>query len=1263
MSWLPLATRVVEVIADQGETQWPRYRYGSGCIVAGRTVLTAAHVVVGAVRVLVRGPDKVLHEATVDEGFVGDPNGPQPDLALVEVDGSAIELPAIDLAAVDRASASADPVERCHVIGYPMFMEQVSPGIGRFRDTVDALGHVPVLSRLAGGLISVQVSSSPRELPPGRIALQDSEWSGMSGGPVIADGYLLGVVTEHAQREGNSSITATPLTALQSDPAHPAWGSGVTNPEAWWARLRVKGPEALRLLPATGRKVEPSYRATVREIHQRTRMLIGRQEEFAAIASFANGSGGYRWLVAGPWAGKTSLLAEVTVMIQGQVDVVCYFLSRREADADSSHFLLAVVPQLAYLLGEDSPTADLHQFRALWQRSVERTTTDDRHLLLVVDGLDEDLRPPGLPSVAALLPPSAGGRVHVLVSSRPHPELPLDMPLGHALTSVQPVTMEPFAGAQALATLAQQEIDGLIHRDDDGLASDVLGLLTAASGPLAVEDLAALTAVAPASAALTRRIRRLLTLGAGRSLQVTSQTGINRYQFAHESLLKYAQVDENLKDSEFRLRIHRWAQYWHDAGWPPAASDEKGTPLYLLDTYPSTLSQDPPRLAALVSDAGWINTAIRSVGVAHVIADLRRAAAAEPTSEEVAAMLAAVTGQAHHLQPFYPLTQPGYILRQLCMEATEFSSNSLASDLRIRLQSMADPALVPLWTTRQANPVISSELGHQLIAVRSVSVTAGGQLVTVGDNGSVLTWDLDTPGSTAIDVDWVHETGFRAVLEDGRVVTDWGHWVRASAVLADGRLVTGQDDGRVLVWDPAVPASKPIQLGHHDRGVLAMALLADGQVVTGGRDGRVLVWNPTMPGGKPVNLGKGKSGVRVMTVLPDGRVVTGGRDGRILIWDPTAPGRADRLGDHPGGVPALAVLPDGRVVTGGRDGRILIWDPTAPGRADRLGDHPGGVPALAVLPDGRVVTGGRDGRILIWDWAISGGRQAGLDHRARGVLAITMLNDGRVVTGAEDGWVQVWDPAARDVGPVKLGRHSRRAYEANRGVVAMARMGDQRVVTGGKDGRVLIWNPAIADGGSVKLGRHDQLQAIAVSTNGRVVTGGGDGRILIWNPASLDNGPTKLGDQHPVRAIAALPDGQVVTGGENGRILIWNLTTQGQGPLKLGDHQGLGAIAILPDGRVVTGGEDGRILIWNPVTPGIGSTKLGDHRGVRAIAVLADGRVVTGANERVIVWHPAHAGTELAELACSVTALAADPQRPGGLLAVAHRTGGFSLLS
>jgi hypothetical protein len=762
---VPLAARLVEVIADRGEAAAPRYRYGSGCIVVGRTVLTAAHVVAGAVRVQVRDSHKRPYSATVDPRLVGDADGLGPDLALVEVvdPGFADELPPIGLAAIDRDSPTAEPVGRCHAIGYPWFAETPSPRA--VRDTVDAIGVLPVASGLAGGLLSVVVSVAPRPLPPEDWRLTDSEWSGMSGAPVVAAGWLVGVVIEHAPRAGSSTITAVPLTALQSDDTHPEWGPGVADPAAWWSRLGGPAPAEWPRLPAPpAAQWEPAYRDRLREfgetLHWRMPQLLGRQQQLAEIATFATSEDSYRWLVGGAYAGKSALLYEaVTVGLPDQVDVVCYFLSRRASDASSERFLAAVVPQLAYLCGIDPPATTRDEFLRLWRKAVEQAGRQRRHLLLAVDGLDEDLLPPGSPSVASLLPTLVGEHAHVLVTSRPRPELPRDVERGHPLRQVEPVRVSPFEGAEGLAELARKEVYDLTHGAEAQLAVDLLGLFTAAAGPLTVADLLALLSDDTGRTGTTaRQVKVFVAERAARILEPVGPAGEVRWQFAHGSLLEYAQDPngtfaqdtEELRDPGYRERIHRWAEHWRDAGW--TATADGGVPRYLLDEYPATLADDPSRLAALVSDVGWVDAALQSTGVDRVLADLRSAATPVQAMPAVAAMLATVSGQAHHLRFPLPLTDPGYVLRQLWMQAAELGEDRLASDLRARLGSQPDPSLIPIWTTRRTSRALVAELGRHDGSVLALAVLADGRVVSVGDDGPVLVWDPSQPGRGPVEL-------------------------------------------------------------------------------------------------------------------------------------------------------------------------------------------------------------------------------------------------------------------------------------------------------------------------------------------------------------------------------------------------------------------------------------------------------------------------------------------------------------------------------
>ncbi len=423
------------------------------------------------------------------------------------------------------------------------------------------------------------------------------------------------------------------------------------------------------------------------------------------------------------------------------------------------------------------------------------------------------------------------------VTSRLYPRLPDDVDPAHPLAALAPdklYTLPDSPHAARLRELADQEVTQLLRRVGDDLALDVLGMLTAArGGPLADADLVTLTGGRP------WKVRAILDGEAARTLQQVGPADMPRYTFAHETLLARCQ-QYGVDDPGHACRIEEWAATWRDRGWPTAHDGKQGTPLYLLDRYPRTIYGDPLRLAALACDAGWVTAAIRTLGVDAVLAELKTAGAAAPGEPRLAAMHAVVRGQAHHLRGREAADDPGFVPRQLCLQATELGETLLAADCQTRQLASNDPGPVLQWTTRRASPALILELGCD---------------------------------------------------EDG---------LEAMGVLPDGRVITGGRGGygyggRVLVWDPAEPAADPVELGHREGPVYAVAVLPDGRVVTGGGrsfgDGRVLVWDPGAAHRGPVELGRDEDGVGAAAVLPDGRVVTSGGGGvRLRNVQSSSPG-------------------------------------------------------------------------------------------------------------------------------------------------------------------------------------------------------------------------------------------------------------------------------------------------------------------------------------------------------------------------------------
>ncbi|MBM7439773.1 trypsin-like peptidase domain-containing protein [Streptomyces sp. HB132] len=194
----PRAAQIVAV-RDAG----PRV-LGSGYLVTGDAVLTAAHVVRDATSVLVRL-------------VTGDRRAVDLPATLVwkhdEADVAVLRIP--DTARVDGLPADAFTRVRfgrahtkvdCEALGFPRFKLRGDAASGEvYRDSRHAHGTITPWSNVRRGSLEFIVTGAPNDRPEP----EGSAWEGMSGAAMWSGGCVVGVVSEQHRSEGPGTLTAS----------------------------------------------------------------------------------------------------------------------------------------------------------------------------------------------------------------------------------------------------------------------------------------------------------------------------------------------------------------------------------------------------------------------------------------------------------------------------------------------------------------------------------------------------------------------------------------------------------------------------------------------------------------------------------------------------------------------------------------------------------------------------------------------------------------------------------------------------------------------------------------------------------------------------------------------------------------------------------------------------------------------------------------------------------------------------------------------
>ena len=208
-------------------------------------------------------------------------------------------------------------------------------------------------------------------------------------------------------------------------------------------------------------------------------------------------------------------------------------------------------------------------------------------------------------------------------------------------------------------------------------------------------------------------------------------------------------------------------------------------------------------------------------------------------------------------------------------------------------------------------------------------------------------------------------------LERAKEVTSFktSAFTRAVVFTHDGqRVATGDDNGRIIIWDVGTSERIRVLKGHGD-WVVGLALSPDGkQLASASVDLTARLWD--LDTGKTVRTLQGHTWyLNCVAFSPHGkRLITGADDMTARVWDSQTGKELLTLRGHKDWVVRAAYSPDGKwLATGSGDHTARIWNASTGKEVHTIAAHTDTVSGLAFSPDGKLLaTAGQDNKIRLW---------------------------------------------------------------------------------------------------------------------------------------------------------------------------------------------------------------------------------------------------------------------------------------------------------
>lgn len=370
--------------------------------------------------------------------------------------------------------------------------------------------------------------------------------------------------------------------------------------------------------------------------------LQGRGQEIAEMARFSvDPTRFYLVWHADAWSGKTALMATFAAEPPAGVDVVAFFVNANDPGARGvEQYLASIIGQFEALLDGPPPDAPLAipgaalgRYMDLLARCAQDAADDNRCLVLLVDGLDEDMSrtETGLLSITEALPKSIPD-LHVITATRPYENVLIALAADHPFRAAAAGRrLSASAHAADIRDRAAREIRDATMGPalEQQFSQDILGSMLAACDTLTIGDPCSLLGHDQGGAVTASAVRSQMQNQLQRTVRprrrdefdAADQTGDQEaYEWSHQTLPQAVREALGSQVAEqYGAGLQRWADHQVESGW------NRWTPAYMESGYVTLLTDnhDTDRLFALAVDASrheWLRR--RRGGDEQALADV-----------------------------------------------------------------------------------------------------------------------------------------------------------------------------------------------------------------------------------------------------------------------------------------------------------------------------------------------------------------------------------------------------------------------------------------------------------------------------------------------------------------------------------------------------------------------------------------------------------------------------------------------------------------